>query len=178
MTQAHITHNTAVIILHQGIAYPSSQWQASSIRLPSGSSAETCFAAASETSIIAERFLLSCTGIVPPEFAFCLFVTARMLLAHARHYRTDFPYEFNILTNSLLEMSRRWNGKNYIPKTEPENLASKFAARLLQARDKGPAAAVEQPSLDLRAAFYSEKTHLMLELHHKLNHRPQSHHKT
>jgi hypothetical protein len=80
-----------------------------------------------------------------------------MLLAHARHYRTDFPYEFNTLTNSLLEISRRWNGKNYMSKVEPENLASKFAARLLQARDQGPAAAVEQPSLDIRAAVYSEK---------------------
>jgi hypothetical protein len=80
-----------------------------------------------------------------------------MLLAHARHYRTDFPYEFNTLTTSLLEISRRWNGKNYMSKAEPENLASKFAARLLQARDKGPAAAVEQPSLDIRAAVYFEK---------------------
>jgi hypothetical protein len=80
-----------------------------------------------------------------------------MLLAHARHYRADLPYEFNTLTNSLLEISRRWNGKNHVPKAEPENLASKFSARLLQARDQGPAAAVEQPSLDLRAAVYSEK---------------------
>jgi hypothetical protein len=81
-----------------------------------------------------------------------------MLLAHARHYKTDFPYEFNTLINSLLEISRRWNGAKHVPKAEPENLASKFAARLLHARDQGPAAAAEQPSLNLRAAVYSEKS--------------------
>jgi hypothetical protein len=93
---------------------------------------------------------------VPPEFAFCLFVTARMLLSHARHHKTAFPTELETLTSSLLEISRRWNGQQDSG-PDVENLASKFAARLLHARDRGPEATVELPSLDLRAVVYCEE---------------------
>lgn len=146
LTLAHITHNTAVGLLHQGIAYPSQQWQASPIRLPSVSSAETCMAAATEVAIIADKYLLDSTSLTNPQFAFCLFISGRMLLAHAMHYSLPLSPEFNSLTNSLMEISRRWNGPYAQPGSgnETENLASKFAARLVQARDQGP------HSLDIR----------------------------
>ncbi|PVH70021.1 hypothetical protein DL98DRAFT_437839, partial [Cadophora sp. DSE1049] len=154
LSMAHVTHNTAVIMLHQGIAYPSPQWGNSPLCPSSGSSMEACFAAASEISIIAERFLLSCTAVIPPQFAFCLFIAARMLLAHTRHHGTNLPIEFDTLTNSLVEVSRRWNGHLELEGGEDsENLASKFAARLLRAREL---ASAHQLSLDLRQAVYSE----------------------
>ncbi|OBT60920.1 hypothetical protein VE03_10801 [Pseudogymnoascus sp. 23342-1-I1] len=152
LTLAHITHNTAVGLLHQGIAYPSQEWQAKSIRLPSTSSAETCLAAAMEVAIIAEKYLQDSISLTNPQFAFCLFISGRMLLAHSIHYNIPLPQEFDSLTNSLREISRRWNG----PHAQDglcdvsQNLASKFASRLVHARDQGPHA------LDLRQAAYSE----------------------
>ncbi|OBT41687.1 hypothetical protein VE00_07803 [Pseudogymnoascus sp. WSF 3629] len=152
LTLAHITHNTAVGLLHQGIAYPSKEWQARSIRLPSTSSAETCLAAATEVAIIAEKYLQDSISLTNPQFAFCLFISGRMLLAHTLHYNIPLPQEFDSLTNSLREISRRWNG----PHAQDglcdvsQNLASKFASRLVHARGRGPHA------LDLRQAAYSE----------------------
>jgi hypothetical protein len=153
LTLAHITHNTAVGLLHQGIAYPSPQWQASPIRLPSASSAETCLAAAIEVAIIAHNYLEDSTSLTNPQFAFCLFISGRMLFAHALHYNIPLPEEFNSLTDSLREISRRWNGPHAqdVSCHRSENLASKFASRLAQVREQGPHA------LDLRQAAYSEE---------------------
>ncbi|KFZ17290.1 hypothetical protein V501_01820 [Pseudogymnoascus sp. VKM F-4519 (FW-2642)] len=152
LTLAHITHNTAVGLLHQGIAYPSPEWQARSIRLPSTSSAETCLAAAMEVSIIAEKYLQDSISLTNPQFAFCLFISGRMLLAHTLHYNIPLPQEFDSLTNSLREISRRWNGPHAQDGLYDvsQNLASKFASRLVHARDRGPHA------LDIRQAAYSE----------------------
>jgi len=160
LTLAHINHNAAVILLHQSIAYPSSQWAQSPIRLPSLSSAETCLAAANEISIIASKYLSSCTAVVAPQFAFSLFIGARNLLSHALHYSTSFLPHFSAIIDSLLEISRRWNGF-YPPasnREEDQDLAAKFASRLIRARDLGHlAATAAQPSLDLRQAIYTEK---------------------
>ncbi|TVY24175.1 Citrinin biosynthesis transcriptional activator [Lachnellula hyalina] len=148
LTLAHITHNTAVGLLHQGIAYPSQEWQSSPIRLPSVSSAETCLAAATEVAVIAEKYLQDSLSLTNPQFAFCLFMSGRMLLAHSLHFSTSLPPQFELLTNSLFEISRRWNGP---AESETDNLASKFASRLVQARYKG------LNSLDIRQAAYSEE---------------------
>ncbi|TVY49129.1 hypothetical protein LOCC1_G001208 [Lachnellula occidentalis] len=133
LTLAHITHNTAVGLLHQGIAYPS---------------AETCLAAATEVAVIAEKYLQDSVSLTNPQFAFCLFMGGRMLLAHSLHFNTPLAPQFKSLTNSLFEISRRWNGP---AESETDNLASKFASRLVQARYKG------LNSLDIRQAAYSEE---------------------
>ena len=153
LTLAHITHNTAVGLLHQGIAYPSQEWQLNPIRLPSVASAETCLAAATEVAIIAEKYLQGSSSLTNPQFAFCLFISGRMLLAHSLHYNVPLPLQFDSLTTSLLEISRRWNGPHARQglESETENLASKFASRLVQARHKGPNA------LDIRQPAYSEE---------------------
>lgn len=153
LTLAHITHNTAVGLLHQGIAYPSQEWQSSPIRLPSVSSAETCLAAATEVAIIAEQYLQGSISLTNPQFAFCLFISGRMLLAHSFHYNIPLPPQFDSLTSSLMEISRRWNGPHarHGLENETENLASKFASRLVQARQKGSI------SLDIRQPAYSEE---------------------
>jgi hypothetical protein len=152
LTLAHITHNTAVGLLHQGIAYPSPEWQASPIRLPSVSSAETCMAAATEVAIIADKYLQDSKIPTNPQFAFCLFICGRMLLAHALHYNTVVPPELDSLTKSLKEISRRWNGPHVQGQgSGADNLASKFATRLEYARNQGPHA------LDIRQPAYSEE---------------------
>lgn len=54
-------------------------------------------------------------------------------------------------------MSHRWSGRGNPTTGDAENLASKFAARLIQAHQLGAAAATHEPSLDLRQTVYSEK---------------------
>lgn len=147
LTLAHITHNTAVVLLHQGIAYPSPEWQSLPINLPSASSADTCLAAAIEVSIIAEEFLRNADFLTNPQFAFCLFVCGRMLVAHSLYYQIQLPQELDNLIGSLHEMSRRWG---YLRSASTENLASKFALRLEHARGSG------LQDVDMRQAAYSE----------------------
>lgn len=81
LTLAHITHNTSMILLHQRIAYPPLEWL-EVVKLPTLSSAETCEAAASETANITQKFVDNSPskGVVDSQFAFCVFVSARVLL--------------------------------------------------------------------------------------------------
>lgn len=146
LTLAHITHNIAVVLLHQGIAYPSAEWQAVlptiGVRLPSASSAETCLIAATEVVTIVERFLRdNPVTLTNPQFAFCLFICGRMMLAHAAYYNIALPREFDVLLDSLWEISKRWKLDN--------NIAAKFASRLLRARQQGA-------YLDIRQAVFSD----------------------
>jgi hypothetical protein len=154
LTLAHITHNTAVVLLHQYIAYPSAEWLSVSIRLPSASSSETCLAAATEMSIIAEKFMQSSAMLTNPQFAFCLFVCGRMLLVHSVYYSIELSMCFDSIVNSLREIGRRWVGHftTRMPHAN-ENLASKFASRLLQIRQQGTT------SLDVRQAAYAQDSY-------------------
>lgn len=156
LTLAHTTHNTAVILLHQGIAYPPLHWKSSPVKLPSASSAEACLDAASEISNLGRQFL-SCSPILTnPQFSFCLFIAGRMLLTHSKYYGTPIPPELDALIASLFEISRRWAGPPSAQDIQKDNLASGFAKRLLQARDNF--SALPRPSLDIRQTAYSENT--------------------
>lgn len=81
MTLAHITHNTSMILLHQRVAYPPPELLEIA-KLPTLSSAETCEAAASETANITQKYLNNALPrrIVDSQFAFCVYVAARVLL--------------------------------------------------------------------------------------------------
>ncbi|KAF2021718.1 hypothetical protein BU24DRAFT_25930 [Aaosphaeria arxii CBS 175.79] len=147
LTLAHITHNTAVVLLHQGIAYPSSEWQSLPINLPSAASAKTCMAAAVEVSIITDEFLRNSKCLTNPQFAFCLFICGRMLITHSLYYSIPLPRQFDSLLESLMEMANRWNGD---PSAPGGNLSSKFALRLNHARNYG------DQTLDIRQAAYPE----------------------
>jgi hypothetical protein len=116
--------------------------------LPSSSSAETCLAAAVEVSIIAEKFLQNSRILTSPQFAFCLFICGRMLLAHAAYYSAPLAVSFDSIVGSLTEISGRWNGPHG---TSGSNLASKFASRLLQTRQEGA------ESVDIREPALSEQ---------------------
>lgn len=154
LTLAHITHNTSVILLHQGIAYPSPQWRSCPIRLPSDSSASTCITAASEVSNIVQNFLLHSTTLTNPQFAFCIFMSARVLHAHARYHNVPLSSEFSVLVSSLHEIAQRFSGPH---NTTSENLASKFASRLTRA-EISVSGNISGPSLDIRQTAYSNPT--------------------
>lgn len=147
LTLAHITHKTAVVLLHQGIAYPSAEWQTTSIQLSSASSAETCLAAASELAIISAEFLQGTTIVINSQYAFCLFICGRMLLAHEAHYGVSLFSTIDSLIANLHEISRRWSGA--YSSTDTDNLASKFAERLSDAHSQ------QNMSLDIRKAVIS-----------------------
>ncbi|KAJ6191325.1 hypothetical protein N7519_001346 [Penicillium mononematosum] len=156
LTLAHITHNTAVILLHQAIAYPPPHWQNCSIKLPSTSSAETCLEAASEIATIGQQFLSLSPIFTNPQFSFCLFIAGRMLLAHARYNQVTVASALDILVASLLEISQRWTGKKDTTGSIGDNLASTFAKRLINAQNDSSAA--RRPSLDIRETAYWDES--------------------
>ncbi|CAG8909750.1 unnamed protein product [Penicillium egyptiacum] len=156
LTLAHITHNTAVILLHQAIAYPPPHWNNCSIKLPSTSSAETCLEAASEIATIGQQFLSLSPIFTNPQFSFCLFIAGRMLLAHARYNQVIVPSALDTLVASLLEISQRWTGRDEITGSIGDNLASTFAKRLMDAQNDSSAA--RRPSLDIRQTAYWDES--------------------
>lgn len=156
LTLAHITHNTAVILLHQALAYPPAHWQFCPIRLPSASSAETCLEAASEIATIGQQFMSFSPIFTNPQFSFCLFISGRMLLAHARHNQALVPPAIDTLIAILLEISQRWTGCNETNDSCSDNLASSFAKRLIEARNNSMETLY--PSLDIRQTAYSEES--------------------
>lgn len=150
LTLAHMTHNTAVILLHQVIAFPLPEWQNSRMRLPSASSTETCLAAATEVAIIAQEFLQRSSSLTNPQFAFCLFICGRLLLTYSSYRGEPLADAFDSLVASLVQTSKHWNGPYAVPDVETHNLASKFATRLMTARQQG------QGTLDIREPVFSD----------------------
>lgn len=157
LTLAHITHNTAVILLHQGIAWPPAHWQICPVKLPSASSAETCLEAASEIATIGQQFLSFSPIFTNPQFSFCLFIAGRMLLAHARYNNVAIPSALETLIASLLEISQRWTGRSETAVPRGDNLASIFAKRLIEAQNDDLASSY-CPSLDIRQTAYSDES--------------------
>lgn len=180
LTLAHITHNTAVIQLHQCVAYPSTQWPTCPVNLPSASSAETCTVAACEIGTIAQQFLQQSGGITNPQLSFCLFVAGRVLLgnrillgnallnmlivrlAHARATAAPLHAAFDTLSASLLEIADRWTRPCSPGPTAPHegNLASRLSKRLDEARatlyDTDAPSGVSR-NLDIRQPVYSDE---------------------
>ncbi|PGH17460.1 hypothetical protein AJ79_01060 [Helicocarpus griseus UAMH5409] len=131
LTLAHITHNTSMILLHQRIAYPPRDWS-EIVKLPSFCSAETCQLAAVETADISKKYLKYTppSGIVPSQFTFCVFVSARVLLVHWRYYDAKLLPEFWILVDCLQEMSMRWCGHPREQEGKVADQALKYSQQL------------------------------------------------
>ncbi|KFZ00266.1 hypothetical protein V498_00198 [Pseudogymnoascus sp. VKM F-4517 (FW-2822)] len=131
LTLAHITHNTSMILLHQRIAYPPLEWQ-EVVKLPTLSSAETCEAAASETANITQKYMDNspAQGIVDSQFAFCVFVSARVLLVHWRYYKTDLSKDYWTLMKFLDIMSGHWSGQNRTQPPSHQNSTAKYFNQL------------------------------------------------
>lgn len=77
---AHLAHNAAVLQLHQSVAYPPAELQATAVSFPLEGSARTCTHAAGEISSISEEFVRRSAGLVHPLVSFCLFLAGRVLL--------------------------------------------------------------------------------------------------
>jgi hypothetical protein len=115
------------------------------------SSADTCFAAAKEVALITDTFLRDADYLPNPQFSFCLFVCGRMLITHAAYSATPIAEEFETLVNSLTEIGIRWAGPLAAGSSVyGNNLASKFASRLLKDKTSVPKAS------DIRQAAYSD----------------------
>ncbi|PYI17909.1 hypothetical protein BO99DRAFT_403965 [Aspergillus violaceofuscus CBS 115571] len=154
LTLAHFTHNTALILLHQSIAYPPAHWKDCPVRLPSATSLETCIEAASEIVMLGSLFLQHSSILANPQFSFCLFIAGRMLLVHSQHARLPVSDQLDRIVESLLEISRRWAGPGA---TDRRNLASVFGERLMKARQYMYCNATSPATpLDIRQAAYSE----------------------
>ncbi|PVH87770.1 hypothetical protein DL98DRAFT_556635 [Cadophora sp. DSE1049] len=155
LTLAHITHNASMMLLHQVIAYPSSQWEWAS-KLPSRWSADTCQAAAVETASITENYLISPTTskIVNSQFVFCVFVAARVLLVHWRHYGDVNPMlEFTKLLRSLDTLSSRWQGGQETRSASRKDLAAKYAEELRSLQDR----CTENPAFRIDVMGYAKE---------------------
>lgn len=129
LTLAHVTHNASMIMLHQPIAYPSPSWAFRS-RLPSACSADTCYSAGVEIATITQNYLRIAKGSpLAPQYAFCIYIAARMFLVHWRYYAGNpLGEEFWFLVHSLAELSHRWSNNE---ETSPDtNLAGKYALKL------------------------------------------------
>jgi hypothetical protein len=131
LTLAHVTHNASMILLHQPIAFPPLDWTFRT-RLPSFCSLDTCQAAAIEIATITDHYLRIAehTGPLSNQYAFCVYLAARVLLLHWRYCSTDaLSPEFWALTQSLETMAKRWAGPHRLG--PQENLASKYQATVI-----------------------------------------------
>ncbi|KAI8938178.1 hypothetical protein NX059_005843 [Plenodomus lindquistii] len=120
-----------MILLHQLIAYPPPHWGFRD-RLLSTCSAEACYTAGIEIATITEKYLAksSPTSPVGCQYAFCLFIAARVLLAHWRYtHENNLAPEFWSILHSLEEISRRWIAFPGRLHSE-ENLFSQYHGRL------------------------------------------------
>lgn len=136
LTLAHVTHNASMILLHQLIAFPPMEWQ-SMLRLPSECSVEACYSAGIGIATITQNYLVNSQEGSPiaSQYAFCVFIAARMLLLHWRYRAGNvLSDEFWSLVNSLDEMSRRWRA--FAQHNESIlDLAGKYAASLRNMHD-------------------------------------------
>ncbi|KAH0424223.1 hypothetical protein CcaCcLH18_11659 [Colletotrichum camelliae] len=133
LTLAHVTHNTSMILLHQLIAFPPREW-AFRARLPSILSIDTCQAAAVEIAIIAENYLKHAPPTMPvsSQFAFCIYVAARVLLLRWRYdLDGELVPEFWSLVQILDEMAGRWAGPHSLESAR-DNLAGKYSRKLTE----------------------------------------------
>jgi hypothetical protein len=162
LTLAHIMQNTAVIQLHQCVAFPPAALRACRVALPSTSSAETCISAAYEIGTIAQQFLQQSSGITHPQLGFCLFIAGRVLLAHATHHGTKLHCVFATISAALQEISARWDHRRDQHSTSlssSNNLASRLHSRLLSAEAAMISSVTHQTNripLDVGRPVYSE----------------------
>lgn len=150
MMLAHVTHNTSVILLHQYIAYERASWLTHTVTLASREhSANTCVQAAKEICRMTLRFLKYNNSVTNPQFAFCIFIAGRVLIAHANAKDVDVDPDFHTIVKSLNDLGRLWAGPQATGTSE-HNLARKFAQALSDAYSRRRGRAV-----DITASAYT-----------------------
>lgn len=119
-----------MILLHHSIAYPPKGWN-NYVALPKECSVQTCELAAVETSNIVSKFLTHRVVFVNAQFAFCAFVGAKALLFEHQSAKRPLRPEFQLLTESLWEMSNRWKRNGSSPgNPDGTDQASTYARNL------------------------------------------------
>lgn len=158
LTLAHVTHNTAIIQLHQCVAFPPPALRGCSNALPTASSVTTCITAATEIGTIAKQFLQQSDGITHPQMSFCLFMAGRVLLSASCQNRESIDSAFDVISKALSDIAHRWNYLGGLE--EPtQNLAARLRMRLsesravVMARDSTSASG---ESLDVTRPVYDE----------------------
>ncbi|WPG99112.1 Hypothetical protein R9X50_00192200 [Acrodontium crateriforme] len=160
LTLAHITHNTAVIQLHQNIAFPSPEWRTCQVTLPSTSSLEACITAACEIGSIAQQFMQQNLGLTHPQLSICLFIAGRMLLVYSSSTGEALHPAFGVISTALSDTAQLWSTANG-DYTSENSLASRLSKRLSEAekRSNHPGAPFERSAdLDIRQPVYNEDT--------------------
>ena len=137
VTVAHMTHNAAIVLLHQRLALPppqSASWLSS---LVSTASKEACITAVNKIDKIARKYLAVSKGIAPSQFAFCLFIAGQFLLsavsAHSVQRSSD---DVSSIIASLNELSRRLCPGSGDEKRRFDLPAARFAKTLAEQRDR------------------------------------------
>ncbi|VUC35191.1 unnamed protein product [Clonostachys rosea] len=136
ITLAHLTHNTAGILLYQSLRGLWSTWEHVSNQSSALSYLVLVKQAAKEIAKISARFLLHRRYIVSPQFCLCQFIAGRALLAYSRWFEEALDQDFQTITTSLSESSKRWSSAqpshhDHIDPTEESPAANDFAAQLL-----------------------------------------------
>ncbi|OLN86378.1 putative transcriptional regulatory protein C1683.13c-like protein 2 [Colletotrichum chlorophyti] len=152
LTLAHVTHNASMILLHQLIAFPPRDWVFRA-RLPSILSADTCHTAAVEIAIIADNYLKHAPAEMPvsSQFAFCIYVAARVLLLQWRYEsEAALATEFWTLIQILDEMARRWAGPHSLQPAR-DNLAGKYSRKLTEMHSR----CREDPTYNIHVLGYT-----------------------
>ena len=151
LTLAHVTHNASMILLHQPIAFPPLDWTFRT-RLPSFCSLDTCQAAAIEIATITNHYLQIAehTGPLSNEFAFCVFLAARVLLLYWRYCSTEsLSSEFWGLIQSLEAMAKRWAGPHQFG--PQQNLAAKYQFTLVDLHNR----CIQDQSFSINPSAYT-----------------------
>lgn len=100
LTVAHMTHNAAIILLHQWLACPPPQSTSSWLSgLVSAASKEACVTASNKIDRIARKYLAVSDGIAPFQFAFYLYIAGQFLLCKATNtVRSGLPANIDTLS--------------------------------------------------------------------------------
>ncbi|KAF5004596.1 hypothetical protein FDECE_8926 [Fusarium decemcellulare] len=127
-----------------------------------------------KTSNITETWLRVCPQqiIVPPQIAFCTYISARLLLVHSLYHNEKPIHEFRALVRSLEYMARRWEGLRHEDPQPCYNLAGKYALHLQRLCER----CKEDPSMAMAVLDYTESLPSLddqvtrLANHHNSNH--------
>lgn len=92
LTLAHMTHNAAIIILHERLAHPPPQSQEWLSTLVSAASKEACMMAAIKMNQIARRYLDASNDVPPHQFMYNLYVAGQFLLGSYKQPITSYLF--------------------------------------------------------------------------------------
>lgn len=102
----HAIFHTCIIRLHSSAAYPTAR---SPIFMPSYNAMQRCLAAVDNLKAVGQHVVKSgMLDLFGPPFAFCLWVSARLLLVHGSTMEHELNPDIGFFVSTLGEMGRYW----------------------------------------------------------------------